>query len=141
MKTKFFITGLALMALTMLVNAQDENTAQSQQQTNTPVVSGVYIDANNNGICDSFETYGRGSGHGRGAGSGLRGGRGAEATQAAIRQGVPQGQGCGFGPASARGNGPGQGRGTAPGGRIFVDANNNGVCDHFDDAPKEAPKK
>ena len=134
MKTKLFITGLALIALTMSVNAQNKNTAKSQQQSNTEVPSGAYIDANNDGICDNFEANSRGRGYRSGSGCGFRGGRGqvtAEATE--NRQGLSQGQGRGFG--------PGQGRGLAPGGRNFVDADKNGICDRFEDPSKDDASK
>ena len=132
MKTKLFITGLALIALTMSVNAQDKNTTQSQQQSNTEVPSGAYIDANNDGICDNFEA--NSGGRGKCAGNGCRGGRGPVTAQAtANRQGLQQGQGRGFG--------PGQGRGIAPGGRNFVDADKNGICDRFEDPSKDDSSK
>ena len=142
MKTKLLITGLALMALTMSVNAQGKNAGQSQQQTNTAVPAGAYIDANNDGICDNFEANSRGRGYGRGAGCGFRGGRGQVTAQATEnRQGIPQGQGRGFGPANGRGFGPGQGRGLAPGGRNFVDADKNGICDRFEEQSKDDSSK
>jgi hypothetical protein len=95
---------------------------------------------NNNGICDSFEAntraYGRGAGYGRG--NGFRGGRGPAANQSTgYRQGTPQGQGRGAGPAYGRGLGPGQGRGLAPGGMRFVDTNKNGICDSYETSVKK----
>jgi hypothetical protein len=134
MKTKLFITGLAFIALTMSVNAQGKNAGQAQQQTNTAVPSGAYIDANNNGVCDNFEANSSGRGSRRGAGYGFRGGSCPVTAQAtANRQGLPQGHGRGFG--------PGQGRGIAPGGRYFVDADNNGICDRFEDQSKDDSSK
>jgi hypothetical protein len=126
----------------MSVNAQDKNTGQSQQQTNTAVPSGAYIDANNDGICDNFEANKRGQGYRRGAGYGFRGGSCPVTAQAtANRQGLLKGQGRGFGPANGRGFGPGQGRGMAPGGRYFVDADKNGICDRFEEPSKDDSTK
>jgi len=118
MKTRLLITGLALIALTTMVEAQNSDTVKKQ-----PYVTGnrpAYVDANNDGICDNYGTNrsnartGRGNGNCIGCGQGLGQGQ---------NQGQRQGQGQG------RGLGPGQGRGLAPGGRFFVDENKNGICD------------
>ena len=55
MKTKLFITGLALMAVTTLASAQ--NTGESQSQQNVTGRGLAYVDANNNGICDNYENH------------------------------------------------------------------------------------
>ena len=55
MKTKLLITGLAFMALTAIVAAQD-NTRGQAQQAPRQAGSGNYVDADNNGICDYYET-------------------------------------------------------------------------------------
>ena len=68
MKTQLLITGLAFMAVTTLASAQDQGTAQKQQN---PTGRGVaWVDANNDGICDNFEA--RKSSGFRGKGSGDR---------------------------------------------------------------------
>jgi len=119
MKTKLFFTGLALIALTAMASAQQNNASQVQK----PVVQperGAYVDADKNGICDFNETNGRFNRAGRKNGI-------TAATQG--RRGQAPGQGKGLRLAQGRGMGPGQGRGTAPGGRYFVDENKNGICD------------
>jgi len=138
MKSKLFLSALLIFVLSVFVNAQDKPAEQSQQ-TAVPPGRGAYVDANNNGICDYYEQpgryygYGRGMapGYGRGAGAGF--GRGRGAGQGWGRA-LPPGQGRGLGPAKGwgRGLGPGQGRGAAPGGRFYVDANKNGVCDVYE---------
>ncbi len=126
MKTKLLITGLALVALTALVNAQDKTTEQSRQAT-APSGRGTYVDANNNGVCDYYETRRTFNYNGRRIGN---------TPLSQNRRGMKQGQGCGYGQGQGRGLGPGQGRGAAPGGRFFVDENKNGICDL-----REAPAK
>ena len=111
MKTKLLITAVALIFITALASAQDKATNQNQQNTTNRGIN--WVDSNNNGICDNFEAR-RPSGF-RGNGQGyMRGGR--------------QGQRMGMGPCGMR-----QGRGQ---GRNYVDANNNGICDH-----RETPAK
>jgi len=63
--------------------------------------------------------YGRGCGGG-GCGRGPGGGMGAG-----------YGRGWGGGAGAGRGFGPGGGQGLAPGGAAFVDQDNDGVCDHY----------
>jgi len=53
MKTKLFITGLALMAITTLASAQNNGVSQSQQKGTGSGLA--YVDANKNGICDNCE--------------------------------------------------------------------------------------
>ncbi len=142
MKPKFFITVLFIFLLSGFVTAQTRSADQSQQ-TPVPPGRGVYVDANNNGVCDYYEQPGvvpgygrrmvnaRGGGYGRGYAAGYGGGRGAGM---GYGRALPAGQGRGLGPAKGwgRGLGPGQGRGAAPGGRYFVDENKNGVCDVYE---------
>ena len=117
MKTKLFITGLALIAITAMTSAQQNNA--SQQKPATQPGRGVYIDANNNGICDYYEAFGNFN----------RGGRRGAASATPGRRGMAADQGREMRPAQGRGMGPGQGRGLAPGGRFYVDENKNGICD------------
>ncbi len=119
MKTKLFITGLALIAITAMASAQQNNKSQVQKPAAQPE-RGAYIDADKNGICDYYETNGRFYRAGR---------RGANAAATPGRRGMAAGQGRGMRPAQGRGMGPGQGRGLAPGGRFYVDENKNGICD------------
>jgi len=128
MKTRFIIAVLALIAFTSLANAQDKGQTQAQQQSVTPAPRGAYVDANNNGICDYYERPGIYYRYGR---------RMANISAArGNRQGLPVGQGRGYGrglgPGYGRGLGPGQGRGLAPGGRFFVDEDKNGICDFYE---------
>ena len=119
MKTKLFITGLAIAALTTMASAQEKNTAQDQKAVNQ-TTAGVYVDSDNNGVCDYYEVNGRNNGNGRRMGN-------AQGVQG--RRGMAAGQGRGMRPAQGRGMGPGQGKGLAPGGPNFVDENKNGICD------------
>ncbi|MBN2272894.1 MAG: hypothetical protein JXR41_15625 [Bacteroidales bacterium] len=103
MKTKLFLTGLAIMAITTWAAAQDNNTGNRPQ--NGKGKGSAYVDANKNGICDHYEngtvtgTANRGAAYGRNNGTGKS-------------QGYKRGRGIG------------QGRG-----RNYIDANNNGICD------------
>ena len=53
MKTKLLITGLAFMAITTLVSAQ--NQGASQGPMNGTGKGSAFVDANKNGICDNYE--------------------------------------------------------------------------------------
>jgi len=119
MKTKLFITGLAIAAVTTMASAQEKSTTQDQKAV-TQTTAGVYVDADNNGVCDYYEANGRNNGNGRRMGN-ARGVQG--------RRGMAAGQGRGMRQAQGRGMGPGQGKGLAPGGPNFVDENKNGICD------------
>ena len=124
MKTKLFITALAIVAATAMASAQEKRTAQDQKAV-TRTSAGTYVDADNNGICDYYELRGRNARKGYGMG---------KARAAYSRQGMAAGQGRGLRPAQGRGMGPGQGKGLAPGGPNFVDENKNRICD-----PRETP--
>lgn len=113
MKTKLFITGLALFAITTLGfsqngNPQDRPGRNQGNQTE-------WVDENNDGICDNYENRTPGQGYGKGNG---------------YRRGMNQGQ-------PGKGLMNGQGRG-----RYFVDEDKNGVCDRYEETRKdEADKK
>lgn len=128
MKTKLFITGLAFMAFTTMVVAQENTTGQVQKAV-TQAGSGTYVDANNNGVCDYYETNGRQFSR--------RGQRMANAPATGNRRGMAPGKGRGLRPSQGRGLGPGQGRGAAPGGINFVDEDKNGICDLRETSPKK----
>ena len=119
MKTKLFITALAIAAITTMASAQEKSAVQDQKAV-TQSSAGDYIDADNNGVCDYYEANGRRNGNGRKMGN-------ARAVHG--RQGMAAGQGRGMRPAQGRGMGPGQGKGLAPGGPNFADENKNGICD------------
>jgi hypothetical protein len=102
MKTKIFLAGLALMAMTTMVNAQ--NTAGGKGCGRGPC-NGTgkgtsYADTNKDGVCDNFSSRTTASSGKKGNGN------------------------C-----NGSGQGKGQGKGK---GRNFVDANGNGACDTFE---------
>jgi hypothetical protein len=110
MKTKIFLTGLALIAITLFANAQDPaaksglGNGSGNGQCRGRFCGGcnvtgknvAFVDANKDGVCDN------------------QGNRTATANK-------------------GKGNGTcnGQGRGNGKG-RNFVDANKNGACDTFE---------
>jgi len=112
MKTRLFLTGLALMAITAFANAQEPVAGQGQGniprngqccgRCNGTGKGVAFVDKNNNGICDNYEN------------------RTANATN---------NKGNGNGICDGTGKGQGQGRGK---GRNFVDANKNGICDYYE---------
>jgi hypothetical protein len=118
MRTKLFITGLAFMAITTMVNAQNSEADKIPQNVNGS--PSAFVDANNNGVCDNYEnrtTTARGR---RGNG---------------FRKGCPMGQGrAQLGKGSGRGMGRGMGRG---GNMNFVDVDKNGVCDYYEASSKK----
>jgi hypothetical protein len=128
MRTKLFITVLALMALTTLASAQTVSGTQNQQNT---TVNGVaYVDANNNNICDNFEN--------RTVNTAGNGGNGYCRFNERGRQGQGMGQGQRLRFRNGTGQGLGAGRGMGAGrGRNFVDADKNGVCDLYETATKK----
>lgn len=109
---------LSLFALIATIGiASAQNTQTKSQTQNTQTRRTCFVDANNNGICDSYEngTCKVGNGKGLMDGSGRRGGG-----NQAVGQGLRDGSG--------RGNG---GRGAN-----FVDANKNGICDRRETTTK-----
>lgn len=119
MKIKFFMAALAVVAATAFLSAQTPKTDTKTTDTKTTNVKtnqakkSCYVDANNNGVCDNYENKTCTTGNGKGMmdGSGKGNGKGCH-------QGKGNGHchGC-----KANGNGHGAN---------YVDANNNGVCDH-----------
>jgi hypothetical protein len=106
MKTKLFLTGLALAALVTVASAQTTaNNAKNGRGTRTS-----FVDNNKNGVCDNYENRSGGrQGNAYCKGKGRQNGRG---------------NGKGLGKGNGRGNGTGNGQ------RQFVDANKNGICDN-----------
>lgn len=106
MKTKLFLTGFALMALTLFSNGQDPVAKQGQgngQRNGQCCGNGagkgsVFVDKNNDGVCDNI-------------GKSASNGSGNKAN------GICNGTGKGL----AQGNSKG---------KNFVDADKNGVCDN-----------
>lgn len=112
MKTKLFLTALVLMAATVFANAQKPAAGQGQGngQRNGQCCGGsnsrckgvAFVDKNNDGICDNYES------------------RTANTTD---------NKGNGNGKCDGTGKGQGQGNGK---GRIFIDINKNGICDYYE---------
>lgn len=125
MKRTIILSALALFVMIGTASAQNSNTATKAEQSRRS----CYVDADNNGKCDKFEsgacTVGSGQGlmNGTGRGQGLRDGSGRRGGE-----GRTFGQGRGKG---RRGNADCRGVNCRAGanGRNFVDADNNGVCD------------
>jgi len=107
MKTKLFLTGLALMAVTVFANGQDPVATQGQGngqccgRCNGSGKGAAFVDKNNDGVCDNIQ-------NGKANATGNKGN--------------------GIGNCDGTGKGQGQGRGK---GRNFVDANKNGICDTY----------
>lgn len=141
MKTKIFISVLAVVLSVSLISAQE----QDKKETVTTTQTGpAFVDKDNNGICDNFENgtprnpnaNGKqrlldGSGRGRGMGFGMRNGRGrggrffVDADNNGKCDNYENGT-------TGQGRGPGKGNGLRNGKSSvvnFVDANNNGICD------------
>ena len=112
MKTKLFLTGLAFLAVTTMLTAQDNKVTQSQQTV--PATGRAFVDADKNGICDNFE-------------------KGTLAGPNCRRNANFRGRGMGPGNWQGR-NGRGQRLGH---GRNFVDADKNGVCDYYEASSKK----
>lgn len=109
MKTKLAIAVLALVATAGLASAQNQTRNQTKKQETTAIQRGPsFVDKNNNGICDNFE-------------SGKPGNPNANGRQA-LCNGTGKGQGRGQQNGAGLYNG--KGRGTN-----FIDANKNGICD------------
>jgi len=140
MKTRIFISALAVVLSIGLVTAQEQD---KKEKTTTTQKGPAFVDKDNNGICDNFEngTPGNpnatgkqrlldGSGRGRGMGCGMRNGRGGGGNFVdADKNGVCDNYESGT---AGQGRGPGKGAGFRNGkGRQanFVDADNNGICD------------
>lgn len=141
MKTKIFISALAVVLSVGLVTAQNQD--QDNKEKTTSQNGPAFVDKDNNGVCDNFEngTPGNpnangkqrlldGSGRGRGMGYGMRNGRdGGRNFVDADNNGVCDNFENGT---AGQGRGPGNGSGLRNGkGRAvnFVDADNNGICD------------
>ena len=115
MKTRLFLSAMALTALTIVA------AAQTTGQTNAPAGQGrnhgaAWVDANNDGICDNFD---KGTNAGKGQMNGQRAGRGNMQHRG---QGLARGNGQGLRDGQGRFNG----RGPA-----FTDADKDGICDNL----------
>ncbi|MBP6936135.1 DUF6520 family protein [Bacteroides sp.] len=136
MKKKLILSLVALVATIGIASAQ--NTQSKSQTKSTQTRKVCFVDANSNGICDSYENgtckvgNGKGLMDGSGKGQGLRKGSG--------RKGGGRNQAAGQGKARVGNTGQGlrDGSGRGNGGREanFVDANKNGVCDRRETTTK-----
>lgn len=115
MKTKLFLTGIALVAFIGIASAQ-QKPVQQKTQTN----QGTFVDANNDGVCDNYTAGGQSKGQGLNQKNKANAGQG---------KGLKKGNGTCNGSGKGKGQGQGQGKGQGKGGN-FVDANNNGTCDN-----------
>lgn len=118
MKTKNIILGLALIASGLMVDAQNAGPVKPLNKNNQKGIA--FVDNNKDGICDNYGSRKGFRGNGQGAGNG---------------QGLRMRNGQGKGNANCLALGRGQGKGN-PQGRNFIDANNNGVCDRFENTPQ-----
>jgi hypothetical protein len=105
MKAKVMIMAIALIAMTGVVYAQAPAKQKTQQGAN-------FVDADKDGKCDNFEN-GNGGNNPKGDGACLKDGSGRTSGK-----GKRNGQGQGL--KDGKGNG----------GKAYVDANKNGVCDN-----------
>lgn len=103
MKTKLLITGLALMAATTFVSAQ-QGIGRGMGKCNGTGKGTAYVDKNNNGVCDNSENKITGTTVNK---------RKGNANVAGKCNGT--GQGCGKGQ-----------------GKNYTDANKNGICDTYE---------
>ena len=109
MKAKIFLAGLTFVVVAAFASAQNPvgKKGNGNGTCNGTTKCAAFVDANNNGICDTYEN------------------RTPNATGK---------RGNGNGTGTCTGNGQGQGRGK---GKNFVDANNNGVCDTYEARTKK----
>jgi hypothetical protein len=115
MKTRLWISVFALVAVSSFAVAQDTPSGKKAIVVNSNTTRPAFVDNNKDGICDNVNKAGKGNCNGFGRGQGVQNGNGN-----CTGQGKGQGQCCG------KGNGAN-----------FVDANNNGICDHKE---KSVPK-
>lgn len=127
MKARMIVAAMALFVTIGL-------SAQTPQKTSPENRKSCYVDKNNNGVCDKHEdgTCKTGNGKGLQDGSCNKDGKGKSCglhngNSRKKRQG--KGNACGSRDGSGKANG---GKG-----KNFVDANNNGVCDHKENADKK----
>lgn len=108
MNAKIFLTGLALVAVATFTNAQnaDSGKGNGNGTCNGTAKSAAFIDANKNGICDTYEN---------------------RTANGKVSNGKGKRNGNGTGTCTGQGTGQGKGKG-----KNIVDANKNGVCDTYE---------
>lgn len=104
MRTKILLSALAVVLSVGVASAQEQD---KKEQAMTTQQGPAFVDNDNNGICDNFE-------------KGTPGNRTANGKQRLL-DGSGRGRGMGYGMRYGRG-----------GGRNFVDADKDGVCDHYE---------
>ena len=106
MKTKIFLTGLAIVAVTSFASAQkpSEDKGNGNGSCNGTSKCSAFVDVNKNGICDNYENRTTNTSRGKGNGTG-------NCTGIGTAQGQNQGTGKGVN---------------------FIDANQNGICDTYE---------
>ena len=141
MKTRLFFTVAAFVAMTAIAAAQTTETTPAQAGKGR-AAGNVYVDADNDGVCDNYKDGTRPGRRAYSAGENQAAANRGPGKGQGLAQGPRNGQGRGQGVAAGRGAGRGQGQGTAPGrgrhngqGPAFVDANKDGVCDNLTPAP------
>jgi hypothetical protein len=114
MRTKLIISGLAFLALTTIVGAQNNGLPTPQRNSTSRGVA--YVDANKDGICDNYEN---------------------SASSDTLKRPV-NGRCCGMGQGQHGMRQGQQGMRRKQGRSInFVDADKNGVCDYFEASSKK----
>jgi hypothetical protein len=108
MKAKIFLTGLALVVVTAFASAQNQG-GKGNGTCNGTAKCAAFVDANKNGICDTYETRTANGSVGKGNGTGT-------CTGVGTGQGQKQGKGKGVN---------------------FIDVNQNGVCDTYEARTKK----
>lgn len=104
MTTKILLSALAVVLSVGLVTAQEQDKKEKTTTQHGP----AFVDKDNNGICDNFE-------------NGIPGNPNANGKQRLLN-----------GSGRGRGMGCGMRNGRRGGGGNFVDADNNGVCDNYE---------
>jgi hypothetical protein len=105
MRTKILLSALAVVLSVGLVTAQEQD---KTEKTTTTQNGPAFVDKDNNGICDNFENGTPGNPNADGKGR--------------LLDGSGRGRGQGYGMHNGRGRG----------GRSFVDADENGICDYYE---------
>jgi hypothetical protein len=109
MKAKIFLTGLALVAVAAFTSAQKPVAPKGNGSgtCNGTTKCSAFVDANKNGICDTYENRTTTGSAGKGTG-----------TCTGVGVGIGQGQGKGKGV-------------------NFIDVNQNGICDTYEALQKK----
>ena len=107
MKARIFLSGLALVAVTAIASAQTPVTPRGPGTCTGKAKCSAFVDANNNGICDTYENR--------------------TPTRTV-------GKANGTGTCTGVGTGPGLGKGK---GVNFIDVNQNGICDTYEALQKK----